>query len=318
MKWSFAGIGVIVAGMIGLMLLILFGDITVSNEGDYYLLKEITESAMVDSIDVTYYRSTGSIKIVKEKFVENFTRRYSESTQYGSVDYKINFYQILESPPKVSVVIDNGIGIYSINNDATNYRVSNSINSIIEYNPYEYKTITYGSAVYSSGAVITNGKYDCRGEGVIINSQWVGAMRQPSSIPGYVACPVMIEYVGPMTTAKQFDYYAINFDNMYPNYERYHPNAKSNSWYNVHGVPEYEYLGMITHIDYFKITKEMNDMFGKMEYKMSYKLNFVCSKMHKASTIACPECVVGSIYSITYKYMPKCDDSITIKTNYAG
>ena len=35
---------------------------------DYYLLKEVTEAAMIDAIDLVYYRQTGDLKIIKEKY----------------------------------------------------------------------------------------------------------------------------------------------------------------------------------------------------------------------------------------------------------
>ena len=55
MKWSFASVGMIVLGIIGVMVIVLFQQITTSNENDYYLLKEITEASMIESIDLKYY-----------------------------------------------------------------------------------------------------------------------------------------------------------------------------------------------------------------------------------------------------------------------
>ena len=114
MKWSFTGVGLIVFGLIGLTIILLFEQITTSNENDYYLLKEITNAAMVDSIDIAYYRETGDLKIVREKFVENFTRRYSESTLFIGTSYTISFYDIMEVPPKVTILIDTGLEQYRI------------------------------------------------------------------------------------------------------------------------------------------------------------------------------------------------------------
>ena len=73
MKWSTVTVGVMILGIIGVSIILLFQQLTTTNENDYYLLKEITEAAMVDSIDISYYRETGELKIVREKFVENFT-----------------------------------------------------------------------------------------------------------------------------------------------------------------------------------------------------------------------------------------------------
>ena len=89
MKWSFASVGLIVLGLVGITIIMLFEQITTSNENDYYLLKEVTEASMIDAIDISYYRDTGELKIVKEKFVENFTRRFSESTLLTGTGYTI-------------------------------------------------------------------------------------------------------------------------------------------------------------------------------------------------------------------------------------
>ena len=66
MKWSFASVGMIVLGITGIAIILLFQQITTSNENDYYLLKEITEASMIESIDLKYYRETGDLKIIKD------------------------------------------------------------------------------------------------------------------------------------------------------------------------------------------------------------------------------------------------------------
>lgn len=133
MKWSFTSVAIIVAGLIGISIILLFEQITTSNESDYYLLKEVTEAAMIDSIDLSYYRETGDLKIVREKFVENFTRRFSESTLLTGTGYKINFYNIMETPPKVSITINTGIGEYNIYGNADDYNIANKLDAILEY-----------------------------------------------------------------------------------------------------------------------------------------------------------------------------------------
>lgn len=157
MKWSFATIGIIMLGLIGISIILLFQTVTTSNENDYYLLKEVTEAAMIDAIDIPYYRETGELKIVREKFVENFTRRYAESTLFVSGDYKIKYYDIMETPPKVSIIIDTGVGTFSVAGNVNDYNVQNKLDAILEYtgkytyetsggshygNPYTNKTIT--------------------------------------------------------------------------------------------------------------------------------------------------------------------------------
>lgn len=173
MKWSTVTVGVMILGIIGVSIILLFQQLTTTNENDYYLLKEITEAAMVDSIDISYYRETGNLKIVREKFVENFTRRFAESTLIIGSKYTIKFFDIMEEPPKVSVRIDTGIDNYKIYNTSGNYEVLNQLTGIFEYvgksdngktisgeeNPYEKKKkeMTYYSILKKSNA--TN-KYD--------------------------------------------------------------------------------------------------------------------------------------------------------------
>ena len=133
MKWSFASVGLIVFGLIGLAIIILFQNITTNNENNYYLLKEVTEASMIDAINMDYYRETGELKITKEKFVESFTRRFAESTVFASSEYTINYFDIMEEPPKVTVSINTGIGEYTIYQDTSDYHVANTLSAILEY-----------------------------------------------------------------------------------------------------------------------------------------------------------------------------------------
>lgn len=138
MKWSFASVGVIVMGLFGLLIIILFNEITVSNEQDYYTLKDATEAAMIESVDVAYYRITGEIKISQEKFVENFTRRFTETSTFGQGNYSIYYYQISEYPAKVSLrIVDttnsyNIYNTYSVDIDATQINVVNELSAILD------------------------------------------------------------------------------------------------------------------------------------------------------------------------------------------
>ena len=141
MKWSFASVGLIVFGLIGLTIIILFQNITTNNENDYYLLKEVTEASMIDAIDMDYYRQTGELKIIKNKFVESFTRRFAESTVFASSNYTINYFDIMETPPKATVSINTGIGEYTIYQDTSDYHVANTLSAILEYYGKEESTI---------------------------------------------------------------------------------------------------------------------------------------------------------------------------------
>lgn len=159
MKWSMASVGVIVLGIIGVMVIVLFQQLTTSSENDYYLLKEITEASMIESIDLKYYRETGDLKIVKEKFVENFTRRYSESTLFIGTKYTISFFDIIETPPKATIIIDTGMDRYRIYDTVNDYNVLNNLTGILEYvgkdstktaiDPFQTNKKTYTQTVYS-------------------------------------------------------------------------------------------------------------------------------------------------------------------------
>lgn len=138
MKWSFASIGLIIIGFFGFIIILLFNEITVSNEQDYYTLKDATEAAMIESIDIAYYRLTGEIKISQEKFVENFTRRFTETSTFGQGNYDIIYNQINETPAKVSLQIVDSTKSYNIYNtfsidvDATQLDIVNQLSAILD------------------------------------------------------------------------------------------------------------------------------------------------------------------------------------------
>lgn len=152
MKWSFTSVGLIVFALVGLTILILFQNITTGNENDYYLLKEVTEASMIDAIDMKHYKETGELKIIKDKFVESFTRRFAESTVFTSSKYTINYFDIMEEPPKVTVSINTGIGEYTIYQDTSDYNVANTLSAILEF----YGKETTGTSSSSSSSTSDN------------------------------------------------------------------------------------------------------------------------------------------------------------------
>lgn len=98
-------------GITGLVFITLFETVTINNESEYYALKETMEAAMLESIDFACYRNSGvdgcdgNVKISEQKFVENFIRRYGKAVTDISSEYEIAFYDIMESPPKATVVV---------------------------------------------------------------------------------------------------------------------------------------------------------------------------------------------------------------------
>lgn len=156
MKWSFATVGLMVLGLIGVAIILLFQSLTTNNENDYYLLKEITEASMFDAIDYKVYRETGELRIKEKVFVESFTRRFAESTLFVGSTYKIFMYDIMEYPPKATIAIDTGIGKFTIYNDTSDYSVVNSLSGILEYNNFDYSNVDEDSIFYTEN---NNGKY---------------------------------------------------------------------------------------------------------------------------------------------------------------
>lgn len=85
---------------------------------------------MVESIDKSYYARTGELKIVEEKFVANFTRRFANNTMGSSKSYIIDFYDIMESPPKASVVIRNDTDLMIVDENSTD--IVNNLTGILK------------------------------------------------------------------------------------------------------------------------------------------------------------------------------------------
>lgn len=131
MKESVWGIFVVAMGIVGIAVVSAFQNITTTNENNYYLLKEVTEAAMFDSVDLGYYRRTGEIAILEEVFVENFTRRFSES--FGrNTTFTVGIYDIIETPPKVSIRVSVGQTIQIYNYEAVDFDIQNQIDGILE------------------------------------------------------------------------------------------------------------------------------------------------------------------------------------------
>ena len=122
----------LIVGII-LLAIITFGVVNIvqnyqtGNELNYYLLRETTEAAMTDAVDVGYYRLSGLLRIDKEKFVESFVRRFSENVS-NSRTYDIGFYDINETPPKVSVLVESETAA-SINGESLS--LSNKVDVIL-------------------------------------------------------------------------------------------------------------------------------------------------------------------------------------------
>ena len=125
---------VVVVGIVCLGAVFFFQRIVNTSEHNYYMLKEVTEASMWDAIDLGHYRtSDGEIKIIREKFVESFIRRFAESANL-SRNYLIQIYDVNEIPPKVSIKVSSKeTGVF--NSEEYNFDIINKLDAIFE-TPY--------------------------------------------------------------------------------------------------------------------------------------------------------------------------------------
>lgn len=121
----------IVLGLFVMAIVILVTDMTTTSEQDYYMIKEISEASMMESVDYGYYRDTGGLKINAEKFMENFIRRYAEIITINKT-MKIGFYDIYEEPPKVSVIVSTSSTQAVLSYDYSTFDITNRLDAILE------------------------------------------------------------------------------------------------------------------------------------------------------------------------------------------
>ena len=152
----------ILMGIFGIVIISLFSHILLSNEQNYFVLKEVTEGAMHDAIDWKGYskglgwdgitldsdpdsmhcsEAKGQYRILKEKFVESFLRRFAETVGL-SKQYTITFYDIDECPPKVTVSVASRedfslLQFFQVSHESSGEDVKESISAILESKPYE-------------------------------------------------------------------------------------------------------------------------------------------------------------------------------------
>lgn len=133
MKESMWGVLVVVLGIVSIAFVIFFQNITNTDEQNYILLKEITEAAMYDAVDYAEYSATGNVCIHREKFVENFVRRFAESVSIGNT-YQIDIYDVSECPPKVSLEVSTSMDS-NVTSEILEFDIVNRLDAILE-TPY--------------------------------------------------------------------------------------------------------------------------------------------------------------------------------------
>jgi len=147
MKYSYAAIGMLIVGIFAFAIVMVFQSVTINNEADYYSLKEAMEASMFESIDWAFYATgglgedgqpkiedtvdcKGPVRIIEEKFVSNFTRRFLSNTMGNTNKYIIDFYDIMEYPPKATVIVRSTTSSMSLSTD--DFTVVNNLTGILE------------------------------------------------------------------------------------------------------------------------------------------------------------------------------------------
>ena len=133
MKESFWAYLIMSVGFVSVMFVFFFQSYTNTDEQNYHLLKEVTEAAMMDAVDLATFRATGEYRIDQEKFVENFTRRFAESVNLSNT-YIIKIYDVNEEPPKVTLSVTSKSAT-NLTNKIMNFDITNKMSAILE-TPY--------------------------------------------------------------------------------------------------------------------------------------------------------------------------------------
>lgn len=85
----------------------------------------------MEAVDYAYYRKYGDLRINSEKFMENFIRRYADVVTINKTS-KIAFYDVFESPPKITVEVSTSSSQIIINYTSTTFEIKNKLDAILE------------------------------------------------------------------------------------------------------------------------------------------------------------------------------------------
>ena len=131
MKESYWAYFLLALGVTIIIIMMMVQRMSTTTEEDFYLGREVLESSMLDAIDYGTYRTTGRIVMSKEKFVEVFIRRFSQSV-VNSKTYKLSFYDIYEEPPKATVRIRTTNGATEVGNEVFDINLDTVLTGILE------------------------------------------------------------------------------------------------------------------------------------------------------------------------------------------
>lgn len=124
-------VGIIMLAMFTFGVINITSSYQTGNELDYYLLKETTEAAMIDAVDIGYYRLSGGLyRMDKEKFTESFVRRFAQNVA-DTRDYDIKIYDINETPPKVTLSVTSNATTTATGEKVT-FNLNEKLSAILE------------------------------------------------------------------------------------------------------------------------------------------------------------------------------------------
>ena len=123
MKDSIWAYFVAVLGIISIFTIFTLEKITSTDQHNDALLRETTEAAMFDAVDQELYESEGTVRIVQEKFVESFLRRFAQNASLSNT-YKIEIYDINDEPPKVSLKVSSSTNSKNADGKIINFDIN--------------------------------------------------------------------------------------------------------------------------------------------------------------------------------------------------
>jgi len=302
MKESVWGYWLIMLGISVLTIMMLLQNYTTINQEDYYLLKEVTQAALYDSIDYNYYNKYGELKINREVFIEMFERRFANSIKSNKT-YKTDFYEIFESPPKVSVRVSTTTSSFQVSNSISELSVTNDIDAILEQNGDNIITLEYYSLSYASCNDLS--EKDAKGYCTHMNTFSLNNNKFKESaskslkdkynidVDKDIFEIILIHHIGNMSSDNDFRTYLDKYNYTYGiNYETVEGRiSESNIITPEHYATELKDVVLLTN--------------NKEQY--GYSLKFKCPDTIKPFTLNTgtkntEDCLIGLKYQIKFKY----------------
>ena len=134
LKESIWGYAVIVLGIVAIVVIWFMANVTRTDQHNYNLLRETTEAAMMDALEIGTYITEGRVVMNEEKFVENFIRRFAQNADLNN-EYLIEIFDISTEPPKVSLRVSSKkqTSISTVgDSEIITFDIVNNIDAILE------------------------------------------------------------------------------------------------------------------------------------------------------------------------------------------